>query len=224
VLWDHQARKIEEDERLQSLVQLQLLGVSSANRPLLITEGKNDPDFLRRIAGLFDINTSRLALMHSAGRFPESVDQGNYIASLIREATGTSKPNVSVLRDRDFRMLPKSNEGSTLRHFWWDQPAIESYLFLYHCGKWSKERKSEQHPFTFLRDATLAAEFATKYFHCFKYRDPKGEGAFIMFERWATAMAAAYKDAPTESDFRAVAAVVHGHLWWRRCSARLPRP
>ncbi len=134
------------------------------------------------------------------------------MVSLVQEATRASKANVSVLRDRGFRMLPMSDEESSVQHFWWDQPAIESNLFLYHCGKWSKERKGE-HPFAFLRDPTVAAEFATKYFTGFKYHDPKAEGAFLLFERWAAAMAAKKKNAPTENDFRAVAAVVHGRLW-----------
>jgi hypothetical protein len=46
-----------------------------------------------------------------------------------------------------------------------------------------------------------------------KYHDPKAEGAFLLFERWAAAMTAAYQNSPTESEFRAVAAVVHGRLW-----------
>lgn len=149
---------------LEEFIDLHLLGIR--DHPIILCEGEDDRAFLSKLADLYEIDMTGFDIIPVSGKTTHI----STVAASIKEKF--PKQKIIAILDRDFSLNPEESKdfnGSTIQVYWWDLPAIESYLFVYNVAR---ELKKGSDPLGFLRDPDMRNVFADIYVSGFRTQNP----------------------------------------------------
>jgi len=169
------------DNLLASAVKFPILGLRSTEGLILI-EGDQDNQFIRPLTEICDINTTGVQFLRCA-KYKDSSNIQPLITSIQNLYPDIQ---IHILRDSDFFLGTNIDRSESdqrefgkeyrIKVFYWDLPAIESYLFLDWCER-------TKNPFSFLHSDEVICELMAKFMQCWRDTNNKVQQDFKFPEK-----------------------------------------